>query len=50
MMNKAQCLEFAASQHVYAEKFAKGDAGTKRKGLQCKAFALVYSDRALSRK
>ena len=50
MMTKAQCLEFAASQFVYADKFAKGDAGTKRKGLQCKAFALVYSDRALSRK
>lgn len=37
------------SMFRYAAKFLKGrDAGTVRRGNVCKAFALVYSDRALT--
>lgn len=49
-MTKAHLLIAATSMHKYAAKFAKGrDSGTKRRSLTCKAFALVYEDRAISR-
>lgn len=48
----AACRFFSPGQHAindmhkYATKFGKStDPRTKRRGLACKAFALIYSDR-----
>ncbi|SPF82075.1 hypothetical protein [Pseudomonas phage GP100] len=48
-MTKQHLIIAANSMHKYAAKFMKGDKRTQKRGLACKAFALVYEDRAISR-
>ena len=47
-MTKNQWLDAAASMLKYADLFRRrtNDIGCYKRGLACKAFALVYSDRA----
>ena len=49
-MTKAKWLIASASMFAYAAKFRKRshDMGHYKRGLACKAFALVYSDRAMT--
>lgn len=48
-MTKQHLTIAANSMHRYAAKFMKGDKPMQRRGLACKAFALVYEDRAINK-